>query len=196
MFGIGDGGFGFKSGFGDFIGHGIDEASGNGGDTGNGARGVQNFLDECEGGFGSGKTILCEVETKTEEMIGLEAQVEMEELVEVAKGESSADEKNRGEGHFADDKKLVEEVVSRGVRLFRGIERGGWREGGGAKGGNKKVNDLRSYEPTLGIKREGWGTFKHFCMASQACEERVRRPGTALGREERGGQAGEEGGEQ
>lgn len=80
MVGSGGGGFGFEGGFRDFVGHGIDEADGGGVYAGSGADAGKNLLDEDDGLIGSGETELGEIETKGEEVVRVEAEVQVDEL--------------------------------------------------------------------------------------------------------------------
>jgi hypothetical protein len=88
---IGGGGFGFEGGFGDFIGHGIDETDGGGVYAGSGADAGENLLDEDDRWVGSGETKFGEIEAEGEDVVGLEAEIHVEELGEAAKGEGCAD---------------------------------------------------------------------------------------------------------
>ena len=122
MVGIGGGGFGFEGGFGDFVGHGIDETDGGGVDAGSGADAGENLLDEDDGLVGSGKTEFGEIEAEGEDVVWVEAEVHVEELGEAAKGESGADQEDGGEGDFGDDEGLAKVVVGSGGLVLGGVE--------------------------------------------------------------------------
>jgi general stress protein YciG len=117
---ISEGRFCRKCGLREFVGHGENQAGGDGGKAGSGACGIEDLPNIGNGGFGRGETEFGEVEADSEDMVRPETEIAVEELREAAESESRANKEHRGESNLANDEELTKEIGAGG-----GAETGG-----------------------------------------------------------------------